>query len=485
MEKSQAKQAGVLLHVTSLPETGQLDGHARQFIKWAANSGFSVWQVLPLGPTHADGSPYLALSAHAGNPKLISLAEVLKDKALTHTWLQNYLSDKTTFCAKALIEQWEPNYDPYLLDGFHEFVESNHYWLDDYAVFMSLRSHHNSQAWWEWPIGLRDRQKTSIADFIELHPHTLDAYYLEQYLFDRQWQNLKTLANENGLQILGDMPLYVAHDSVDVWANRSLFALTKEGHVARQAGVPPDAFSETGQLWGNPVFNWDAHEHDGFNWWKERLKTQGRLYNALRIDHFRGLESYWEVPAGDETAIDGTWVPAPGEALLKAVTSALPDLELVAEDLGIITEEVDALRQQFSLPGMRIIEFAFDGGDDNPHKLHNHTSDSVVYTGTHDNDTVVGWYDSLDEGMKHAVKDALSFDSDEDALNAVIDAALASPAQLAILPMQDILGLGGDCRMNMPGTVDNNWQWQLNWEQLRGVSADNWKQRLETFDRFA
>lgn len=477
------KRAGVLLHITSMPENGQMDHHARQFISWMANCGFSVWQVLPLGPTHADGSPYLSLSAHAGNPKLISLSEIQKDTVIADTWLPKYLSGKPEFSAAQLTADWEPLFDPYLLKGFHEFVDTNHHWLDDYAIFMSIRSDQNGKPWWEWPSGLRDRQTSSIADFTELHPHALDAYYIEQFLFDRQWQQLKQQANDNGIDVLGDMPLYVAHDSVDVWSHRDLFALTKDGHVHLQAGVPPDMFAETGQLWGNPVYNWDAHKADNFQWWKERLQTQSRLYNSLRIDHFRGLESYWVVPAGEKTAIDGEWVLGPGAELLSEVTSALPELHLVAEDLGIITEEVDALRKQFDLPGMRIIEFAFDGGDDNPHRIANHTVDSVVYTGTHDNDTVVGWFESLEPESKKTIKRALEFRHDGDALDAVIDAALGSTGELTIIPMQDILGLGGEARMNTPGTVEGNWQWALNWEQLRGISAEDWRQRLKESNR--
>lgn len=466
-----------------MPETGQLDINARQFLSWVANSGFSVWQVLPLGPTHADGSPYLALSAHAGNPKLVSVNEILNDKALTGTWLQDRLGALQKFSAEELAKNWESSYDPYLLDGFHQFVDANHHWLDDYAIFMSIRSNHKGQPWWEWPAGLRDRQSPALADFTELHPHALDAYYIEQYLFDRQWQKLKRQANESGIEILGDMPLYVAHDSVDVWSNRSLFALSENGHVAKQAGVPPDVFSETGQLWGNPVFNWEAHEADDFDWWKERLKTQSRLYDQLRIDHFRGLQAYWEVPAEDKTAMNGKWVEAPGEALLDEVIKALPELHLVAEDLGIITEEVDALRKRYQLPGMRILEFAFDGDDDNPHRIKNHTADSVVYTGTHDNDTVIGWYQSLDSEMQKAVKKQLDFRNDEEALDSIVDAALDSAGELTIIPMQDILGLDGDSRMNMPGTVEANWQWQFNWNQLRGISSESWKNRLEAHNR--
>lgn len=479
------REAGVLLHVTSLPEQGQMDTSARQFLRWLNNCGFSVWQVLPLGPTHADHSPYLSLSAHAGNPSFISLDDVFLSPIFRNSWLTEWLEGKVRFSSETLSLEWQPEFQLDQFPGFTEFMQENDAWLPDFALFMAGRSHYSSAPWWRWPAPLRDRQPEALNALRSEHESKIKACYLEQFLFNCQWQALRTLAHELNIEILGDMPLYVAHDSADVWAHRELFALTPEGGVAKQAGVPPDAFSETGQLWGNPVYDWPAHKDTSYRWWIERMTTNSRLYDRLRIDHFRGIEAYWEVPAGEITAMGGEWVPGPGEALLSALTEALPQLELVAEDLGIITPEVDGLRKQFNLPGMRIVEFAFDGDDDNPHRLFNHSIDSVVYTGTHDNDTVVGWYRSLDEAMREKVRLGLGVEDDKDVLDATIDAALASPGALAILPMQDILGLGGESRMNTPATIEENWSWQFDWDQLRGIDSRVWLERLRVHSRLA
>ncbi len=478
-----SREAGVLLHVSSLPGLGVLDSNARQFVDWLAASGFSVWQMLPLGPTHGDRSPYQSLSSRAGNPEYISINEVLEKEVLYGTWLLDFLQGQEAFSAQAMAAEWQRFFDPYILYGFDAFVEKNHHWLDDYATFMMLRAKFGGQPWWQWPAAYRDRSTSEIVDEIEVNRALHQAYYVEQYLFDMQWRALREYANKAGIKLFGDIPLYVAHDSVDVWTNPALFQLDEAGGVRRKAGVPPDAFSETGQVWGNPIYDWSAHEAQDFQWWVERIKGQGEQFDILRIDHFRGLQAYFSIPGEDETAEHGRWEEAPGEALLSRVTQACPELALVAEDLGLITPEVDALRKAFAMPGMRILEFAFDGGADNPHRLENHTPDTVVYTGTHDNDTVVGWFTALPPEQQQAVYDFFSISQEKDVLSKMIEATLGSPAYLAIIPMQDILGLGSEARMNIPGTTEENWVWGFQWSQLRGITSADWKKRLQDAGR--
>ncbi|MGV6857765.1 MAG: 4-alpha-glucanotransferase [bacterium] len=477
------REAGVLLHISSLPGLGVLDANARQFVDWLAATGFSVWQMLPLGPTHEDRSPYLSLSSRAGNPGVISIAEILETAAFDGTWLYDYMLAQEMFSARQLAEDWQRYFDPYVLHGFDDFIEKNHHWLDDYATFMMLRTKFGDLPWWKWPKAFRDRETAAIVDEVEVNRALHDAYQIEQYLFDLQWKKLRRYANKAGIKLFGDMPLYVAHDSVDVWTHRQLFELDESGEVSIKAGVPPDAFSATGQVWGNPVYRWSSHKEDGFNWWIERIKGQGEQFDILRIDHFRGLQAYFSIPGQDETAENGQWEEAPGQALLAAVTEACPDLSLVAEDLGLITPKVEALRKAFALPGMRILEFAFDGGGDNPHRLENHTQDTVVYTGTHDNDTVLGWFTSSPPELRKAVCDFFGASEEHDILKHMISATLGSPGYLAIIPMQDILGLGSEARMNIPGTSEENWVWGFQWSQLRGVKVADWQARLEQAGR--
>ncbi len=483
MESFEQREAGVLLHLSSLPGLGVMDHNARQFVDWLSSSGFRVWQVLPVGPTHADRSPYLSLSAHAGNAEFISLDEAIAEESLMDTWLLDFIQTQEIFSASLLAKNWQRYFDPYLLPGFDAFVERNHVWLDDYATFMMLRGLQEGKPWWQWPKALRDNGAAAVADEIELHRSLHDAYYVEQFLFDLQWRHLRAYANKAGVKLFGDLPLYVAHDSVDVWSNRHLFALDDDGEVVTKAGVPPDAFSETGQVWGNPVFRWDAHQAQNFQWWEARINTQSLRFDILRIDHFRGLQAYFEIPGADETAVNGVWQEAPGNALLAHLRKTSPKLDLVAEDLGLITPEVEALRKTYGLPGMRILEFSFDGGADNPHRVENHREDAVIYTGTHDNDTVVGWFLSLEPDLKKAVYEFFSITEEKDVLAKMVDATLSSPGYLAILPMQDILGLGSDARMNIPGTAEENWNWGFQWSQLRGVTTKHWKQRLLRLNR--
>ncbi|MEA3292120.1 MAG: 4-alpha-glucanotransferase [Pseudomonadota bacterium] len=484
MEAETDRQAGVLLHVTSLPSargSGRLGRDARRFVDWLAEAGFSVWQVLPLTPTHDDLSPYLGFSSFAGNPNLIDAPSLQQDSALRESWLGQGLREADGIDGPGLVRRLQglvKEHEPESLPGGTAFQHDNRGWLPDYACFMTLRHDQGGRAWLEWDAPLRDRNEAAVAAVVEREVDLYRAYLLEQYLFERQWRALKSYANRSGVSIFGDAPLYVAHDSADVWANRQFFALDDEGRPTQVAGTPPDMFSETGQIWGNPVYDWEALARDGFRWWISRIERQLGLYDLLRIDHFRGLQAYWSIPAGEETAVGGEWVEAPGDSLLQALRDRLGRLPLVAEDLGYITAEVDRLRERFGLPSMRVLQFAFDGSEDNPHLPRNTPVNAVAYTGTHDNDTVVGWYASLHPEAQAYVRATLGIGSRDTVLETMIDGVLESPAQLAMLPMQDILGLGSEGRMNTPATIEGNWRWQFRWRQLEDAVATDYRRRL-------
>jgi 4-alpha-glucanotransferase len=461
--------AGLLLHPTSLPgpcQQGDLGPDARRFVDFLVASGFGVWQVLPLNPPHEDGSPYQAQSSHAGDPRLISL-QVLADEGL----LAAEDLDVAVSCeARARLlhlarQQFERGAEAGVKDAFETFKQRHNHWLDDYGLFRALRRHHGNLPWWQWPQPLRDREPDAVqAAADELGEHVAQCVF-EQFLFFRQWGELRAYANERGVRLFGDMPIFVALDSADVWCDRHLFDLDEDGTPRHVAGVPPDYFSATGQLWGNPLYNWTRMEADGFDWWKRRLGSQLELFDFLRVDHFRGFDACWAVAAHEQTAENGYWQPTPGRALFDALVDAFGELPLVAEDLGVITHEVEQLRDGYGLPGMKILQFAFDSDAHNPYLPHNHVENCVVYTGTHDNDTTLGWFDSRSPELQHRICEYLGADMD-DMPWPIMRSAFASVARLAVVPMQDVLALGSADRMNMPGTTSGNWQWRFRWEQL-------------------
>ncbi len=463
---SAARRAGILLHPTSLPGpdgSGGMGHAAYRFIEFLAASGISVWQTLPLGPVHEDGSPYQCLSAHAGDPRLISL-DWLKDRGWLDTTRRETETNGTLFrhrCLQQAFAFFREHVDDAQQQDFSVFCEHHAGWLDNYALYMAIRKTQNDRGWVDWPSALRDREADALAEAKQNLQHDIDFVKFEQYVFFSQWLELKNYAHHHGIFLFGDMPIFVAHDSCDVWSNRAYFLLDEKGQPDVVAGVPPDYFSETGQRWGNPLYDWARMAEDGFQWWIERLRTQLELFDLVRIDHFRGFEACWEIPAAEETAINGRWVMAPGESLLQNMRTAFSGLRLVAEDLGVITAEVNALRQHFQLPGMRILQFAFGGGANNPYLPHNHESNTVVYTGTHDNDTTRGWYDSLDDEGKKKIENYLGYAMDESMPWPLIRLALASVANMAIIPLQDVLQLGSEARMNVPGTCNGNWHWRF------------------------
>ena len=477
------RRAGVLLHITSLPgegQTGELDANAYRFVDFMVEAGIGVWQVLPLGPTHFDCSPYSTLSAHAGNPVLISLQPLVD---------AGYLEPQELPAAPINLEQklalirlawrrFRESPEPEWMEAFAAFQVRHAYWLEDYALFAVLHDKFD-QPWWHWPEHFRDRHPPTLTQARAELSTQLDEARFTQFLFFHQWTALKRYANERDILLFGDMPIFVAHDSAEVWANRDWFFLDDEGMPTVVAGVPPDYFSETGQRWGNPLYRWDRMRADQFTFWVRRLRTQLEVFDLVRIDHFRGFQAYWEIPAGEEHAINGAWEEVPGEDLFHRLFRAFGDLPLVAEDLGIITPEVEALRDRFGLPGMKILQFAFSGEPTNPYLPGAHIENAVVYTGTHDNDTTLGWYQSLDEETQNEVHKVLG-PSSEPMPWYLIHAALCSPCRLAVVPMQDLLGLSSESRMNTPGTTEGNWKWRFLWSQIPKGLADRFRCLAQT-----
>lgn len=476
------RRAGVLLHITSLPgkqPCGDLGEEARAFVDFLKRCGVKVWQTLPVTPTHEDGSPYQCMSAHAGETRLISLQGLVE---------AGWLRELPHRSAGMPFDQWQAYclqlaYEGFLKQGdsskYQRFIHDNAYWLPDYALYMVLREQHGKQAWIHWPQPLRDREELALAEARVHFKRQIDQVVFEQFVFFRQWSGLRDYANSRNVALLGDMPIFVALDSADVWVDRHYFDLDSLGHPNHVAGVPPDYFTEFGQRWGNPLYNWTNMESDAFRWWTDRMKTLLALYDGVRIDHFRGFEAYWEIPADQPTAVQGRWVEAPGQALLNHLFQAFPagELSLVAENLGFITPEVEALRTSFDLPGMLILQFGFDGGEANPGFPPNHTENSVVYTGTHDNDTTLSWFTGLEEEQKQHILTQCGY-PDLPMPRALMACAMTSRANLAIVPMQDVLELGAGHRMNTPGTsCADNWSWRFQWHQLADEQAE-WLKKL-------
>ena len=437
------RRAGVLLHVTSLPGSpttptgGDLGDQAYRFVDFLAESGCSVWQVLPLVPTHEDdGSPYNALSTMAGSPELVS---------------REHQAAQGLERPSAL--------DPQQQAAFVSWCAQERDWLEPYVEFRALRELHSHTPWQTWPAALRDRDPQAVAAALSARAYRVQELRFEQWVFAVQWGRLREYAASKGVLLFGDLPIFVSLDSADVWAFRELFQLDEVGRPTTVTGCPPDYFAEDGQRWNNPHYDWDAMAADGFAWWRRRIARQRDLFDLVRIDHFRGFEAAWHVPADAATARDGEWVPGPGAEILTALVDTAGPGTLVAEDLGVITPEVEELRTRFGLPGMKILQFAFDGDADNAYLPHRHGELSVVYTGTHDNDTTLGWWQKLDERTRRRVRSYL-VDPDEDMPWAFTRLALASTARLAVVPAQDLLSLDSASRMNTPGTDEGNWDWQ-------------------------
>jgi len=457
------RRAGVLLHPTSLPgpgPLGTLGEDARRFVDLIADAGFTVWQVLPLGPVDANLSPYQLRSAFAGNAALLDTAGLA-----AHSWWP--VGAPAVAGGRLVSDAWSYFRQHAHADALHEFTEfraREAAWLLPFALFEVLTQQFDGHAWWDWPLEYRDHDPGTMRRTLRDCADTLSNCMFEQYLFDQQWRALHDYARQRDVALFGDLPFYVDRNSADVWWQRRNFRVDEGGVPDVVAGVPPDYFNADGQLWGNPVYDWEFGAAHGFDWWLARLRHQARWFDLLRIDHFRALESCWVVPNGAENAREGHWEPVPGDALLQKIREELPELRLVAEDLGTITPEVTELREQHRLPGMLVLQFAFDGSPDNPYLPGNHVKDAVIYTGTHDNDTTLGWYRSLPDDARAFVDAQLGGECDMP--DALIRQAYLSPARLAVLPMQDLLRLGQEARMNTPGTTQGNWAWRFQWEQV-------------------
>ena len=455
----QTRQAGVLLHPTSLPGNADLGPEARGFVDFLAESGFGTWQMLPVGPVDSNGSPYLSASSFAGNTALISPDDLRESGLLTG---DVQLDDRRDPERRGLLEQAHQALPahPEHQQALARFRQDHSLWLTDYALFRCLERKHANRPWPQWPAAERDRDPVRLQELQHQLTAEIERECLGQYLFSLQWQTLHEYAAYMGIGLFGDLPIYVAHNSADVWCRPDLFDLNDTGHPREVAGVPPDAFARDGQHWGNPLYRWDRLAQEGFQWWIDRLAHQLQRFDLLRLDHFRGFEAYWAIPADAASAADGYWRQGPGFDLFNAVSRALGSLPLVAEDLGDITPAVERMRNDLGCPGMRVLQFAFDGDATNPHRPHNHGTDTVVYTGTHDNDTTLGWWGECDETTRETATTYLATPS-EPMPWPLIQTALNSVAQLAIIPAQDLMGLGSEARMNTPGTTGGNWQWQL------------------------
>jgi 4-alpha-glucanotransferase len=489
------RSAGILLHPTSLPGPhgiGDLGPSAYNWVNALARARQSWWQVLPLGPTGYADSPYQSFSSFAGNTNLISPDLVVAEHLLEPADLDGVAFPEAPVDFAAVLpfkrrlarQAWERFglATPALEVEFHEFCEHEADWLEDFALFLALKDAHQGKAWSEWPREYALRDPSALKRAANELREAINVHRFAQFLFSRQWQSLREHARAQRVGLIGDLPIFVAYDSVDVWTHPELFKLDEQRRPTVVAGVPPDYFAATGQLWGNPLYDWDALRRTGFAWWIDRLRAALRLVDVVRLDHFRGFQAYWEVPGGASTAAGGRWVAGPSEELLAALRSALGGLPLIAEDLGFITPEVDALREKFGLPGMRILQFAFGGAVERRFLPHNLPRNVVVYTGTHDNDTTFGWYAGLTESER-AYFLRYAPGADRDPAWRLMRLAWASVADCAIAPLQDVLRLGQPARMNRPGTTGGNWRWRFREADLTSELLDRLAELTETYER--
>jgi 4-alpha-glucanotransferase len=485
------RSSGILLHPSSLPGRygiGELGSEARRFADFLAAAGQTLWQVLPLGPTGFGDSPYQCFSAWAGNPMLISL-EWLVERG----WLDaSALADAPEFPEDRVDFERLISWKTSVLESvkpprscFGDFCEANAHWLNDFALFMALKQQHQMLEWTRWEPGARDRDPKALARWREQLAKPIELQKFLQFAFFEQWRELREYCRARGVRIMGDLPIYVAHDSADVWVDRPYFQLDEHGNPIVVAGVPPDYFSKTGQLWGNPIYRWDVLAKEGYQWWLDRFRAAFAIVDMIRLDHFRGFEAYWEVPASEPTAVNGRWVKGPGAALFRAAQAELGELPLVAENLGVITPEVEAIRHEFGYPGMSILQFGFGNDAQAPtFRPHNYPREVMAYTGTHDNDTTVGWWQSRTVGgsEREFARKYLNTDGSEVHWT-FIRAIEASVADTVLIPMQDVLGLGTEARMNLPATLGGNWRWRYRREMLTPEIARKLHELAELYER--
>jgi 4-alpha-glucanotransferase len=480
------RSSGILMHPTSLPGPygiGDLGPQAYHWVDFLAEAGCKLWQTLPLGPTGYADSPYQCFSAFAGNPYLISPDGLVKTGLLVPDELKNVPSFPDDQVDYGAVIPWKlslldkayyrfVNTPSAMLGEFKEFCQEQSEWLDEFSLFMALKESYGGRPWSEWSAELRMRDAQALENARKKHAGEIDLQKFRQFIFFWQWKTLRQYANDKSVKIIGDIPIFVAMDSSDVWTHPDLFYLDEQRNPTVVAGVPPDYFSPTGQLWGNPLYRWDAHKQTGFSWWLKRFQAAYQLVDIIRLDHFRGFAGYWEIPAGNPTAEHGRWVPAPGMDLFQAMEDALGELPIIAEDLGVITPDVVELRDSFDLPGMKTLQFGFTGPD-NEFLPHHYPHNCVTYTGTHDNDTGIGWYDSAPEHEKDFARRYMGRNGSDFAWD-MIRTCWASVAVMALAPTQDFLRLGTEARMNYPSTIGGNWQWRMSADAL----TDKLKNRL-------
>ncbi len=469
---------GILLHISSLPGEygiGDFGKEAYKFVEFLDKSGVKYWQILPLGITGYGDSPYQSFSAFAGNPYFIDFEELINEGFLTGEEVAginlNKNSEKVDYLHlyEGKMELLRKAYERgkgVLRSRLEEYYQENFSWLQEFSLYMAIKKSHGEKSWLEWEKDYRNWRSQTVRRFVANHQEEIFFWIFTQYYFDRHWHRLKKYANDKGIEIIGDLPIYVSEDSADVWKNPGLFQLDENLKPITVAGCPPDAFSSTGQLWGNPIYDWEAMKDSGYKWWIKRIAHSFTLYDVLRIDHFRGFEAYWEVPFGEDTAIFGEWTKGPGMELFRAIKEELGELKIIAEDLGYLTPEVEKLIKDSGFPGMKVLQFAFDPREESDYLPHNYTQNSVVYTGTHDNHTAVGWMENIPEEQLDFAKKYLKLDDREGYPWGLIRGAWSSVSNIAVAPMQDFLGLGDEARMNIPSTLGGNWDWRMEHHQL-------------------
>ena len=470
--------------VFSLPSKygiGCFSKEAYKFVDKLKKAGQSYWQILPLGPTGYGDSPYQSFSTFAGNPYYIDLKTLIKDGLLTKKECKAYdfgeKEDEIDYekIYRARFKVLKKAYDRFEKGkDYNDFVNENSYWLEDYALYMAIKDRNNGVSWKEWEAPLRDREESALAQAREELAEEIGFYKFQQYEFDKQWKKLHAYANEKGIQIIGDIPIYVAFDSADTWASPELFQFDENNNPTGVAGCPPDAFSATGQLWGNPLYNWEYHKETGYAWWIQRIAYCLKLYDVVRIDHFRGFDEYYAIPYGEETAVNGKWMPGPGMDLFRAIEAKLGRPEIIAEDLGFLTPSVLKLLKDSGFPGMKVLQFAFDARESSNYLPHTYPTNCVVYTGTHDNDTTRGWYHEVGKDARDFAKEYMCKPRlDEDTLTGdFIAMAMSSVADLCVIPMQDYLNLGSSARINIPSTLGGNWVWRMKKKQFSDSVVD-------------
>ena len=489
------RTSGVLMPISSLPSPygiGTMGKQAKKFVDFLDKAGQKYWQILPICPTSYGDSPYQSFSSFAGNPYFIDLEYLCKDKLLTKKecgsfdWggSEKYIDYGIMYISRyKLLKKAYARFVKNIPDDYEQFCKTEAEWLDEYALFMALKDANDGVAWFEWDEDLKKRKPEAIEAAKKEYADDIDFYKMLQYLFFKQWRQLKAYANSKNIEIIGDVPIYVAGDSADVWANPKQFYLDEDLNPIEVAGCPPDAFSADGQLWGNPLFRWDVMKKDGYAWWTKRISAMADLYDVIRIDQFRGFDSYYAIPAEDDTAKNGEWKEGPGMDLFKVLEKKLGKLPIIVEDLGFLTPSVIKLLKDSGFPGMKVVQFAFDSREDSDYLPHNYPKNCVVYTGTHDNDTVMGWMKTAPKSAVKFAKEYLNLTKEEGYNWGMMRAAWSSVADMAIVPMQDILGLGSEARINTPSTIGENWKWRATADQIDNSIAKKLRKCMKMYAR--